>query len=60
MSDQRPVWLKAFVGRSFLEKDEAIWNEIRKMLVNLRPIGFVFEDASEAQPVVSVNWWKSI
>jgi tetratricopeptide (TPR) repeat protein len=41
--------INAFVGRSFLEQDDALWNEIRKILESLRPIGFGFEDAKEAQ-----------
>jgi len=48
--DQRPVWIKAFVGRSFLTEDEAVWNEIRRVLVSLRSFGLAFEDASEPQP----------
>ncbi len=49
-NDQRAVWITAFVGRSFADEDEPVWNEIRKMLQNLRPIGLEFEDASEPQP----------
>ncbi len=44
-----PVRIKAFVGRSFLEQDEALWYEFRKILESLRPIGLEFEDAKEAQ-----------
>lgn len=43
------VRIKAFVGRSFLDQDETLWYEIRKILESLRPIGFNFEDAKEAQ-----------
>jgi thioredoxin-like negative regulator of GroEL len=49
-NDHRAVWIRVFVGRSFLAEDEQVWNEIRKMLQNLRPVGLEFEDASEAQP----------
>jgi len=50
MSDEiSPIRIKAFVGRSFLEQDEALWYEIRNILESLRPIGFDFEDAKEAQ-----------
>ncbi len=44
------VFLTAFVGRSFLDVDELLWLEIRKILESLRPIGFRFQDANEAQP----------
>jgi len=44
-----PIRISAFVGRSFLENDQALWFEIRKILESLRPIGFEFEDAKEAQ-----------
>lgn len=50
MSDEvPPIRIRAFVGRSFLEKDETVWYEIRRILESLRPIGLVFEDAKEAQ-----------
>lgn len=42
--------LSAFVGRSFLDVDKQVWLEIREMLESMRPVGFVFEDAKEAQP----------
>ena len=41
--------LTAFVGRSFLPEDESVWTEIRTVLDALRPLGFHFEDASQAQ-----------
>ncbi len=44
-----PIRIRAFVGRSFLEENESLWYEIRKILESLRPIGFEFEDAKEAQ-----------
>lgn len=44
-----PARIKAFVGRSFLEADEIVWYEVRKILESLRPIGLTFEDAKEAQ-----------
>ena len=47
--DSRPPRIKAFVGRSFHQSDEPTWLAIRKVLESLRPIGFVFEDAQEAQ-----------
>ncbi len=50
MTDPEQVRLRAFVGRSFLRNDEGLWLEIRALLESLRPIGFVFEDAQEAQP----------
>lgn len=40
--------LRAFVGRSFLPEDESPWHEVQKILDSLRPLGFVWEDASEA------------
>lgn len=49
-SDDPNVRLKAFVGRSFVEADEALWAEFRPQLEALRSLGFVFEDAKEAQP----------
>jgi len=42
--------IKAFVERSFRDDDEAVSNEFRKILEVLRPVGFTFEDAKEAQP----------
>jgi thioredoxin-like negative regulator of GroEL len=48
--DQRRVLIRAFVGRSFLEQDEPLWVQLRKVLESLRPFGFEFEDASEPQP----------
>src|ERR1051326_6527748 len=48
-SQEPPIRLRAFVGRSFLPADEAPWYEIRKILESLRPLGFEFEDAKEAQ-----------
>jgi thioredoxin-like negative regulator of GroEL len=47
--DRQPR-LTAFVGRSFLPEDEALWNELRQVLDALAPLGFVYEDAKEAQP----------
>src|SRR5260370_638016 len=49
-TDERPIRLRAFVGRSFLPEDEATWFEFRKIFDSLRPIGFVWEDAKESQP----------
>lgn len=48
--DQRQRRLSAFVGRSFLPEDETLWTEIRALLDSLAPLGFVYEDAREAQP----------
>ena len=45
-----PVRLTAFVGRSFHYGDKDVWREIEEMLAALRPMGFLFEDAKEAQP----------
>lgn len=42
--------LSAFIGRSFLEGDKQVWHDLREVLDALRPIGFVYEDAKEAQP----------
>jgi hypothetical protein len=39
----------AFVGRSFSPTDDKLWFEIRRILESLRSMGFVFEDAQEAQ-----------
>jgi tetratricopeptide (TPR) repeat protein len=50
MESNDPVFLTAFIGRSFLPPDEAPWLEIRKILESLRPLGFLFHDAYEAQP----------
>jgi hypothetical protein len=50
MSADEHTVVRAFVGRSFLKEDEPVWNDIRKILQSIRPIGFEFEDASEAQP----------
>lgn len=44
-----PIRIRAFIGRSFLEQDERLWYEVRKLSESLRPIGFDFEDAKEAQ-----------
>lgn len=50
MSNEVPaIRIRAFVGRSFLKEDEALWYEIRTILESLRSIGFEFEDAKEAQ-----------
>src|SRR5947208_17009320 len=46
---EAPIRLRAFVGRSFLEGDKQIWYDLRDLLDTLRPIGFVYEDAKEAQ-----------
>jgi hypothetical protein len=48
--DNHPTYLTAFIGRSFLKDDERPWLEIRKILESLRPLGFRFKDAEEAQP----------
>lgn len=37
------------MGRSFLAADEGLWFEIRRILESLRSVGFLFEDAQEAQ-----------
>ena len=47
--DDQPVRLKAFVGRSFREEDEKLWNDFRAILDALKPIGFDYEDAVESQ-----------
>jgi hypothetical protein len=49
-TDQPPVWVRAFIGRSFLSDDEELWNGIRKLLESLRPAGLEFEDAAQAEP----------
>ena len=50
MSNEVPaIRIRAFVGRSFLKENEALWYEIRTILESLRSIGFYFEDAKEAQ-----------
>ncbi len=41
--------ISAFVGRSFDPKEESLWTRISKCLDSLRPIGFSWEDAEEAQ-----------
>ncbi len=46
---EAPIRLSAFVGRSFLENDKQVWHDLRDLLDTLRPIGFVYEDAKEAQ-----------
>ncbi len=46
---EAPIRLRAFVGRSFLESDKQVWHDLRDLLDTLRPIGFVYEDAKEAQ-----------
>jgi hypothetical protein len=48
-NETAPVRISAFVSRSFWKEDEAPWFEIRKLFESLRPLGFVFEDAKEAQ-----------
>src|SRR5215471_20864212 len=50
MADPEQIRLRAFVGRSFLPADEALWVEVRALLESLKPLGFLFEDAQEAQP----------
>lgn len=47
---ERHLRLRAFIGRSFLPSDERVWTEIREVLDALAPLGFVYEDAKEAQP----------
>lgn len=42
--------LTAFVGRSFLPSDKAVWQDLRDILDGLKPLGFEYEDAKEAQP----------
>jgi hypothetical protein len=49
MHESSPIRLSAFIGRSFLDSDKQIWNDLRDVLDTLRPIGFVFEHAKEAQ-----------
>lgn len=41
--------MSAFIGRSFDRNEEPLWNEIRKILDSLKPMGFSWEDAEEAQ-----------
>ncbi|MGA2315440.1 MAG: hypothetical protein ABSG71_03570 [Thermodesulfobacteriota bacterium] len=41
--------ISAFVGRSFDQKEELLWAKISKCLDSLKPIGFSWEDAEEAQ-----------
>jgi len=41
--------ISAFVGRSFDQKEELLWARISKCLDSLKPIGFSWEDAEEAQ-----------
>ena len=41
--------ISAFVGRSFDQKEELLWTKISKWLDSLKPIGFSWEDAEEAQ-----------
>src|SRR5690348_8297609 len=41
--------LKAFIGRSFLPADKQLWHDLRDVLDTFKPIGFVYEDAKEAQ-----------
>ena len=41
--------ISAFVGRSFDPKEELLWTKISKCLDSLKPIGFSWEDAEEAQ-----------
>jgi tetratricopeptide (TPR) repeat protein len=43
--------LSAFIGRSFLPQDEALWMEVRTLLESFKPLDFAFEDAKEAQPL---------
>lgn len=50
MRESPPVRLSAFIGRSFLGSDKQVWHDLREVLDALRPIGFVYEDAKEAQP----------
>jgi hypothetical protein len=47
--EERPAILTAFIGRSFEKSDSELWNEVRAILDNLRPLGLKFEDAKEAQ-----------
>jgi tetratricopeptide (TPR) repeat protein len=41
--------LTAFVGRSFLDSDKAIWHEMRDIFDSFRDLGFHYEDAKGAQ-----------
>jgi hypothetical protein len=50
VTDAFKLRLSALVGRSFLPGDDGLWHEIRVLLEALRPLGFAFEDAKEAQP----------
>lgn len=43
------IRLRAFVGRSFLESDEKVWQDFRNILESLRAIGLEFEDAKGAE-----------
>lgn len=42
--------LTAFVGRSFSDADKMVWHDLRDILDALKPLGFEYEDAKEAQP----------
>lgn len=41
--------LGAFVGRSFTEADESLWQAIQKHLSSLKSLGFEWEDAEQTQ-----------
>jgi tetratricopeptide (TPR) repeat protein len=41
--------VSAFIGRSFNKREETLWFEIRKILDSLKPMGFSWEDADEAE-----------
>lgn len=49
MQDDPVIHLRAFVGRSFLEDDKRVWHNLRDLLEALRPMGFAYEDAKDAQ-----------
>ena len=41
--------LSAFVGRSFLDDDKNVWNDLRDIFDSLKSIGFEYEDGKEGQ-----------
>ena len=49
-NDASKTRLSAFVGRSFLDQDEAVWATFRAMFESLAPMGFRFEDAKGSRP----------
>lgn len=49
ITKEKTTRLNAFVGRSFLDEDKSIWYELRDIFDSLKPMGFDYEDAKEAQ-----------